>query len=343
MSKINYSKTSGRIEYVIFAILAIMCVVTIATQPAGALSCGDIITADVTLTADVGPCPGSAVSMDGIPAHVTIDLNGHKIIGRGTGTAITIGAAFPGVTVKGPGQIINFAGGILGGGAATDLMVYDVTFLGVGNAIGVGGAGTARIRILNNTIKGNGRGGTAISVADEGGVYIYQNVITGFSTAAVSILGETTVTIDGNYIAHNQAGVVAESFETCTVIRGNNVILNRGIGIQMGFGPAAKQIQPMVATSTCSDIEDNRVTSNGGDGIFVASGEFAPIVQDNIVASNSGNGISIVGAAGGGPMQVVGNRVSNSIGTDLFWDGNGTACWSQNISGTSSPATLPPC
>ena len=345
MLKLNCSQTVGGISRVVLSLAIAVSVCTVIAQPAHALNCGDVITADVTLTSDLGPCSGNGISMDGIPTHVTVNLNGYAIRGKGTGNGITIGAAFPGVTIKGPGKIANFAMGILAGGAAPDLMVYDVTLTGNQNAIGLSGAGNASIRILNNVIQSAGKGATAISAGNEGNVYIYQNVINGFSTAAVSVLGETTVSIDENLIALNQVGVITDTFETCTNIRGNTITLNRGDGIEMGSDPSAmkKQAKPELAsTASCNDIEDNTVSYNGGNGIFVEGGESQPLVQNNIVTSNGANGISIAGGDTGS-IYIMGNRVSGSVGSDFLWDGNGTPCWKQNIFTTSSPATLPPC
>jgi parallel beta-helix repeat protein len=344
MSKLICSRKIGGVVRTVLSLMIAMSVCAMVALPAHALNCGDAITADVTLTADLGPCTGNGISVDGIPAHVTVNLNGHTLRGTGNGGGITLGAAFPGVTIKGPGKIANFATGVSAGGAATDLMIYDVTFIGNPQAISLNGASSANIRILNNTIQSGGRGQTAINASNEGNVYIYQNVITGFSVAAISILGQTTMTADENFISQNQAGIVSDTFLTCTVIRGNNVTLNRANGIQMGVDPTAQKHAraELVSTSSCNDIEDNTVTSNGNNGIFVQGGDYSPIVQNNIVSGNQGNGISIVGAGASGTMQVLGNRVSNSSGMDLLWDSNGNTCWTQNIFTTSSPATLPP-
>jgi hypothetical protein len=47
--------------------------------PARPLACDSVVTADVTLTRDIGPCPadGLVVGASGI----TIDLNGHTVTG----------------------------------------------------------------------------------------------------------------------------------------------------------------------------------------------------------------------------------------------------------------------
>src|ERR687888_1206711 len=53
-----------------------------STQP---LTCGQTITRDTTLHADLGPCPGDGLVIGA--ANVTVDLNGHAILGDDTGNS----------------------------------------------------------------------------------------------------------------------------------------------------------------------------------------------------------------------------------------------------------------
>ena len=63
------------------AVVVSLATGTVLVGPAGAavLSCGDVITQDTTLTADVGPCAGTGlvVAADG----VTLNLGGHTVMG----------------------------------------------------------------------------------------------------------------------------------------------------------------------------------------------------------------------------------------------------------------------
>jgi parallel beta-helix repeat protein len=49
------------------------------------LACGQTITRDTTLHADLGPCPGDGLVIGA--ANVTVDLNGHAILGDDTGNS----------------------------------------------------------------------------------------------------------------------------------------------------------------------------------------------------------------------------------------------------------------
>lgn len=73
-------RASGR-AVLVASVVATISTGTVLVSPAGAaaLACGDVITEDTTLTADVGPCPGTGlvVAADG----VTLDLGGHTITG----------------------------------------------------------------------------------------------------------------------------------------------------------------------------------------------------------------------------------------------------------------------
>ncbi|MPZ65269.1 MAG: hypothetical protein GEU83_07025 [Pseudonocardiaceae bacterium] len=85
-----------------------------------AIGCGDVITEDTTLAADIGPCPGDGliVEADG----VTLDLGGHTITGdpnarRAPDKAGILLYRVSGVTVTN-GTVANFDGGVVVRGGA---------------------------------------------------------------------------------------------------------------------------------------------------------------------------------------------------------------------------------
>ena len=87
------------------------------------------ITTDLTLTADLGPCPGDGIVI--VADGVTLDLNGHSIIGDGSRTGLHPGVTVLGrrqVTVKG-GTVRGFDAGVslVGGGrnTVTQMVVQD--------------------------------------------------------------------------------------------------------------------------------------------------------------------------------------------------------------------------
>ncbi len=330
------------------ATIAVLAIVVIGAVPAHAIQCGDTITTDTTLTADLGPCPGYALTAQGQGGgNFTLDLNGHSIIGSGGGTGLIL-AAVQGVSVKGPGQITNFETAIYATGGGGGL-IYDLVLRQ--NVFGIVMARWGGMRIFGNVVIGktNSLDGNGVrSTASSRDIFVYQNTITAHSGPAVSV-SESAIVIDENLITGNQRGVVVASLDrSCFAIRGNRIISNRGDGIEGGGIIDSLDVTADVIGVGCSSaaniIEDNSISWNGGSGILIQGGGHpGVVVQDNMVSSNGIYGISVI-MGSTGSTQVVGNRVVRNNGTDLFWNGvNTNSCWSQNVFGTSSPQTLPPC
>jgi hypothetical protein len=70
------------------------------------LTCGQTITQDTTLQADLGPCPGDGLVIGA--GNLTLDLNGHAIIGNATGDDVGVrDQGYDGVVVE-DGRIRGF-------------------------------------------------------------------------------------------------------------------------------------------------------------------------------------------------------------------------------------------
>lgn len=136
----------------IAAALVAMALVTPGRASAAALSCGDVITADTTLTADV-VCPAGydGVGLDIQDIGVTLDGDGYRIIGGG-------GSSSKGVQVSGQSNVVvtsihleNFRIGIYAPNAP-DLTVTDST-IEVDGVIGIQTGGTTdRLTLSGNVI-----------------------------------------------------------------------------------------------------------------------------------------------------------------------------------------------
>jgi hypothetical protein len=318
------------------------------THSAFAIQCGDIITTDTKLTANLGPCPGDGLVVSG--AEVTLDFNGHSITGSGSGN----GLRFDGLevaTIKGPGTIAKFGTGIATGGGAGATLVYDLVLRGNQTGLWIGPNVAGSFRVLNNVIEANNSSGYGVFINVGTSAYIYQNSISGYSVGVYANT-ESAATVDENLVTLNQTGIWARYPDrSCSTIRGNRVLLNKGNGIQTGINynlvaPDFPGAPPTCLRGIGADIEDNTVTLNGGSGIVIQGGaESSQFVQDNTVSANKLYGIAVFGTAVdvGGTVQSVGNYTIHNH-TDLFWDGVGTTnCWQQNIFSTSSPPVLPGC
>ena len=344
-------RNAGRITKLVWLFIAAFSVVLLTVNPAQAIQCGDTITSDTTLTANLGPCPGDALILRG--SEITLDLNGHTITGSGTSTALLFDGV-PEAIIKGPGTITNFATGIVIGGGSGNVMVYNLTLNRNAQGIRLGPRTYGRIRVFNNLILGRNQQGDGISVSAGTRAHIYQNTISGYSIAVFLGTEVANAVVDENFITMNQTGIWGwYPDRSCFTIRGNRVMFNQGDGIKTGIDPGAMALEMATPLVTCADgtggdIEDNTVSFNGGNGIVVRAGYSSnQLVQDNMVSSNKENGISLIGASPSatGLVQVFGNSTTRN-GIDLFWDGLGPSanyCWQQNVSGTNSPPALPGC
>lgn len=294
----------------------------LVSQPAYALNCGDTVTTNVKLTADLRPCPGNGLVVQG--QNLTIDLNGHLIVGGPTGVGILFGLNTNHITIKGPGEIATFGTGIQVLSDTAYVLIYNVYLYE--NGVGMDLDKVTHLRVMNNTVDGGSGGTIGFRINELIDGDIYRNTIQRHNVAGVmtlEFLGGAVVS--ENTITANQVGIV--SISEAATLRGNTISSNNTDGIQV-FGPF------IVPT-----IQDNQILSNGGNGISVAGGSQSGIIQDNIVRNNKGSGISITSGAG---VTVTGSLTSGN-GIDLFWDGTGTSCGALNVFGTSSSPSLPAC
>jgi len=319
------------------------------SQSARAIQCGDTITTDITLTANLGPCPGDGLVLNG--DQITVNLNGRTI----SGTAVGSGILFNGVqqaTIKGPGTVTNFGTGITMGGGAGAVMIYNIIFTRNTEAIWMAHP-NGNIRVFNNVILGTGQQGKGIEIGGGSTAYIYQNTVSGYPVGIYIGTEAPNVFVDENLVTLNQTGIWAfYPDRTCFTIRGNRVLFNQGDGIRTGANPASMVTMMAELPIWCpqgigGDIEDNTVTNNQRNGILVQAGSLSSqYIFDNEVSSNKTKGISVQGSrmpGATGVVQTIGNYTTRN-GTDLFWDDVGmNYCWQQNVYSTSSPLLLPGC
>lgn len=328
-------------------------------ETAYALSCGDTITANTTLQADLGPCPGVALTVGA--SNITLILNGFSIIAVPSTEpdcteivtpcreGVDVGGT-TNVTIKGPGTIRGFSFGVsvfaLDGSrkASSGTIVSHVRF--VDNSLGIAFVVGSENRVLNNTFRNNPC--IAIKIDAVTDAQIIGNAIAGSNApplrnscgmqqsptgGGIGIMVVSTAPgaiVKQNSVTHSTNGFFADSFVSPITITDNDFCGNTQDGI---------------ATLSEGTITDNRADGNGRDGISIANGS-GSVVQANMANSNGQRGIGL----GDLLTQPAGNdnRISLNLalgnGTDLFWDGNGSGnCWSRNIFDTSSPVLLPQC
>jgi len=287
------------------------------------LSCGSTITADTTLTADIGPCPsfGLIVAAD----NVTLDLGGHRLFGtpQPLDDAGIYMKGRSGVTVRN-GTINAFDAGVAieGGSANTVTGIRAVGNIGRFSA-GVFsrfGDGIAIMSSTNNRITKN----LLQNNAPYSGVGVYTLIDSNHPR-------ETSGPASGNLIDSNDVldnrlgrdgllgstdndGIRLETNTTGTIIT-NNRVNNSGLdGIALFVGSAD------------TVIRNNQVTNNGlyrttarnGDGIMVGRASDRTVVENNFIRGNGDNGIVVRNPFGALPgatnVRVVGNTsVGNAV------------------------------
>ncbi len=314
----THSSNSGFWNIRILMVAATFVAFLLSGPSAFALACGDFVFTDTTLTEDLGPCPSNGLWI-AASVPLTLDLNGHSIIGQGTGDGVI--AFGSNIVVKGRGRITNFDVGVsVEWGDA--VMVYGLKL--EKNKIGVGLTRASRTRIFDNTIQGDGSVGVFLS---DSTALVFRNEVKGFSYGFLNYVG--SIVISENVITNNQTGIRLGIDDGSYRVRGNVIQRNQGNGIEAD----------VLANGSCGQIEDNLVKDNAGNGILITGSFGACLLQDNLVTKNQLNGISV---GGGNGHTLLGNRLYGN-GVDLYWDGVSDSCGAQNVFDTSSQPQLPQC
>ena len=334
------------------AAMALLMVTSVlaGTAAGETLECGDVITQDTTLTADVGPCAdeGLIVAADGI----TLDLGGHTIAGdpevRPDGEMGPMDRDRPGIVLRQVsgvtltnGTVTGFDAGVLivGGGENT---VRRITAQDNVNYRLVTGADAlpGDIHPEDGPFCWLGDGITAFNSSNNA---IERNTLVGNGPfSGVSLVGNS----DDNVVSNNR---VDDNDLINTTPDGDTTICG-GIG--------QEQMQPMIAGRHVQDIgvriegpgadrnvvDRNRIRRAGLAGIMV-HGHNATVVPangHNVIRKNRifetgtvGEGLErqlhgiLLHHSGAGVVQaphstlVEGNTSSNNLGGGIFLDSRG--------------------
>jgi parallel beta-helix repeat protein len=271
-----------------------------------ALSCGDVVTQNTVLTADVGACSegGLIVGAD----NITLDLGGHRVFGTpeaGDGIGIHL-VDRSGVTITN-GTASDFDAGIVIEGGARNRVhgmalrhnaSNEETFFGDGISILFGSHENI---VEDNRVSGNGPW-DGIAVGEfEGTEPSVGNVIRGnrvvandvpFTTGEHFTSGIILLDVAQNtWVSENlvtqsgHSGIeVVGPLSTGNVVRDNRVSFN---GVPPFGGPDPAGIR--LARETSGNlIEANRVHANAGHGIFVGRGVVENRILNNKAQANNG-------------------------------------------------------
>jgi parallel beta-helix repeat protein len=252
-----------------------------------AVQCGQTLTTDVTLQADLGPCSGDGLIVTG--DNVTLDLNGHTIRGGNLGVGVT--PEQTGVRVKNDSGVIVrngtvrdfYAGVVLDGVSHSTVTGMTLTHnTGTGTEENILGDGIYLTGSSYNTLSNN-------TVTDNGpyaGIDIWYSSL--HNTVSYNYIADNNLTITASpNVPADQLddGIHAEIGSSYTVVDHNRVYRNGHGGIAVnGHGVANSVV-------TYNDVRDN-----GKDGIS-ASGNGGHLVSHNIVDHNGYDQFHLPGAA----------------------------------------------
>ncbi len=294
---------------------------------AATVACGQTITKDTTLTADIGPCQGEGIIVGA--DNIRLNLNGRRLLGNsdqgasGEFAGIRL-AGRTGVTVTGhpgasgkKGTVSGFeAGVVIDGGSANTIENLtardnigrdDFRNADLGDGIVV--FGSPSNRILNNVVVHNGIfDGIGVLGSASNNTTIQGNTVedtvgprpdprSGFDMGGPA----------GQGIIVNGADGRTRALITGTKIEGNIVRSNASAGIS--------NINNTDATIMGNTIEDNGLSNAGGNGIGIRAGfgfqgaATRVLVQDNQVRRNGQNGIVVL-------RNARENRIINNVSTD---------------------------
>ncbi len=196
-----------------------------ANAQTGDLACGALVTENTVLTHDLLGCDeGVTIAAP----NVLLDLGGHSIAGRGTGTGVRVDAQ--GVTVRN-GSVSGFGIGVAGSFA-------DLTL--DGSAIHHNGTGLllqGRSRVVRNMIFGNGGHGILSNRAD--GSLFDDNDVSGNGGDGVHLIESVSVITGNTFHKNGGTGLFVDDlcFDGLQAYRvgANTATHNGALGIDIHF------------------------------------------------------------------------------------------------------------
>jgi hypothetical protein len=300
------------------ALVAAACgtVALLAAAPSAAadpVACGDTITTNVTLEADLTGCLGAGLIVGA--DDITIDLDGHQIQSGVFNVApgIDNSAGHDGVRIK-DGRITGFSTGVVLDGA-DDNVLRDID--AVSNAHGIGLSASDRNRIVGGEVKSNGydiRLGSGIVIqngSDDNrvvGVDVGSNQ--GDNLAIVTSTGNTVV---DSTVTGSVSSAVNVYDSPGTRIANNTLTAGTiALSVLMEDSHDSQVVDnALVRGVYVRDSNDVRVARNTGWRASIRGGERV-VVRDNTFDSYIGSGIVVSATAV--DARVIGN-VSNG-----HWD-----------------------
>lgn len=279
--------------------------------------CGQTITSDTTLTADLGPCSNNGLVVGA--NNITLDLGGYRISGvvgvRGDGAGVLLPNR-SGVTVRN-GSITAFDGGvaIVNGGGNT------VTGVDAFGNLGGSGAGTSGVRygdgiaiesssnnrvIANKTSRNGPFSGIGIySLIDSDHPRAVGGNSVGNLVDSNDVLENTSPRPGGGPTSTDNDGIRMENFGFDNVISNNRV---HGSGLD-GIAIFADSGRNVIRGNTVTGNGFFRVAARRGSGVVLNNRANFNVVENNLITGNADNGIFVRGPFGAVTVGSVNNTI----------------------------------
>lgn len=253
---------------------------------ASAVQCGDVLTQDTELDADLTCGPGQVALTIGA-SGIRVDLKGHTLTGAFTGSLATGGI---GVLVPSPFTGVEIRNGTVRG-------------FGLGVRLDTTSGNTVRTLTLQQNIRG-------IDVANANGNTLEKNRIENSALDAVRLGGVSSNNlVRQNTLVGNVFGISVADDTRANTVTQNTVTSGGAFGIAVftsGSGNAVTRntvsglgVDGIVVSAASLDtlVSQNGASGNGRDGISVAASALGTRVERNTVTQNGDDGIDVDSAA----------------------------------------------
>ncbi len=246
---------------------------------AAQVDCGDVVTTNIKLSGDLGPCPGDGLVVGA--SDILIDTGGHIITGDdvGLGGGVRIESPHRNVEVR-HGTITGFNEGVVLAGTSGN-HVWRLRLVDNNRGIDLAGFNSGNLIEKNEAI-GNAGDGIRIDASSDNTVH--KNTIVG-NVFGISVSNGA----DDNVITKNDVSDGAPGFSFGISVFSNsdrNVVEKNRV-----TGMALEGIQ-VESSSDGTLISKNMSTENGTDGILVepAGGPFEGHPQGTVIVKNTADG-----------------------------------------------------
>jgi len=256
---------------IVAAALAAVAPAAVAAEPgatAVVTTCGQVVTEDAALAADLHCLSGGGIVVDA--DDVVVDLVGHTLSGTTTGNGVSADGR-DGIVVRN-GTVAGFAIGVaLQGGTGARIEALRVEVADNEEASGILLDGTDDSGVRDNVVVGGGFGVSLLFSAD--GNTVVENV-TEDVEQGVFVVSSSGNQVVGNEMVRNAAGVVLGQAANRNVVEGN-LLLDGLTGIYVDPDANLDNV-----------LRRNVATDHDSAGIFIDEGTSSTLVIENVADRN---------------------------------------------------------